>query len=74
LKVPVISLGVPTTLDAATIVIDTLKICNQSNIQEKEIIDKLTLNNFNFIVTPKEIDEQIEAMSEIIGDVLNKTL
>lgn len=74
LGIPVVSLGVPTTLDAATIVIDTLKMCNEANIQEKEIIDKLTLNNFNFIVTPKEIDEQIEAMSEIIGDVLNKTL
>lgn len=74
LKVPVVSLGIPTTLDAATIVIDTLKMCEQDNVDEKEIIDKLTLNNFNFIVTPKEIDELIESMSEIIGDVLNKTL
>ena len=74
LKVPVVSLGVPTTLDAATIVIDTLKLCNQGNVNEKEIIDKLTLNNFNFIVTPKEIDDQIESMSEILGDALNKTL
>ncbi len=74
LNVPVVALGIPTTLDAATIVIDTLKMCNQQNVNEKDIIDKLTLNNFNFIVTPKEIDEQIEAMSEIIGDVLNNTL
>ena len=37
-----------------------------------EIIkDVLMLDNFNFIVTPKEIDELIENMTKIVADGIN---
>ena len=70
LGVPVIGVGIPTVLDAATIVIDTLKVCDVS-ISEDEIVDKMKLNNFNFIVTPKEIDSLIENMTAIVSEGIN---
>lgn len=70
LSVPVIGVGIPTVLDAATIVIDTLNACDV-NISENEIVDKMKLNNFNFIVTPKEIDELIENMTAIVSEGIN---
>jgi len=73
LGIPVIAVGIPTVLDAATIVIDTMNICNIS-IKEEEIIKTMELNNFNFIVTPKEIDELIENMSNIISEGINRII
>lgn len=70
LGVPVIGVGIPTVLDAATIVIDTLNACDVK-ISENEIVDKMKLNNFNFIVTPKEIDELIENMTAIVSEGIN---
>mgnify|MGYP002708073876 FL=1 len=73
LNIPVIGIGVPTVLDAATIVIDTLNACDVS-ISENEIVEKMKLNNFNFIVTPKEIDSLIENMSNIVSEGINMSL
>ena len=73
LNIPVIGVGIPTVLDAATIVIDTLNACNIS-ISENEIVDKMKLNNFNFIVTPKEIDSLIDNMSNIVAEGINLSL
>lgn len=73
LGIPVIGVGVPTVLDAATIVIDTLNSC-QINVSENEIVEKMKLNNFNFIVTPKEIDSLIESMSAIVSEGINMSL
>lgn len=73
LNIPVIGVGIPTVLDAATIVIDTLNACNIS-ISENEIVDKMKLNNFNFIVTPKEIDSLIDNMSNIVAEGINSSL
>ncbi len=73
LGVPVIGVGIPTVLDAATIVIDTLKVCDVT-ISEDEIVDKMKLNNFNFIVTPKEIDSLIENMTTIVSEGINMSL
>jgi spore protease len=73
LGVPVIALGIPTVLDAATIVINTLNLCDVI-ISEDEIIEKMNLNNFNFIVTPKEIDSLIENMTNIVSDSINNSL
>ncbi len=70
LNIPVISIGVPTVLDAATIVIDTLNACEIS-VSENEIVDKMKLNNFNFIVTPKEIDTLIDSMTNIVAEGIN---
>lgn len=73
LGIPVIGIGVPTVLDAATIVIDTLNSC-EINVSENEIVEKMKLNNFNFIVTPKEIDSLIESMSTIVSEGINMSL
>lgn len=73
LGIPVIALGVPTVLDAATIVIEALNICDV-NFSENDIISKMKLNNFNFIVTPKEIDELIDNMSTIISEGINQAV
>ncbi len=70
LNIPVIGVGIPTVLDAATIVIDTLNRCDIS-VPEDEIVDKMKLNNFNFIVTPKEIDSLIDSMSNIVSEGIN---
>lgn len=70
LGIPVIGLGVPTVLDAATIVIDTLNAC-KIEVSEEEILNEMMLNNFNFIVTPKEIDSLIENMATIVSEGIN---
>lgn len=70
LGIPVIGVGIPTVLDAATIVIDTLKACD-IKISEEELVNKMSLNNFNFIVTPKEIDSLIENMTMIVSEGIN---
>lgn len=73
LGVPVIGVGIPTVLDAATIVVDTLKNCD-INIPENEIVNKMKLNNFNFVVTPKEIDSLIENMVLLVSEGINLAL
>ena len=73
LGIPVVGLGVPTVLDAATIVIDTLNSCD-IEIDENKLVDKMQLNNFNFIVTPKEIDSLIDSMTSIVSEGINISL
>lgn len=73
LGIPVIALGVPTVLDAATIVINTLNLCD-IKIEEDTVVEKMNLNNFNFIVTPKEIDTFIENMTNIVSESINTSL
>ena len=79
LGIPVIALGIPTCVDVATITEDGLNLWIDK-LEEKENIDTKILeenNNYeaikeallpsdlNFIVTPKEIDELIENMTEM---------
>lgn len=73
LGIPVIGIGIPTVLDAATIVLDTLKACSV-NVSEDRIVDEMKLNNFNFIVTPKEIDSLIDSMTNIVSEGINVSL
>lgn len=70
LGIPVIGVGIPTVLDAATIVIDTLNVCD-IEVSQDEIVNKMMLNNFNFIVTPKEIDSLIDNMTSIVSEGIN---
>lgn len=70
LGIPVIGVGIPTVLDAATIVIDTLNAC-EIKISEDELVNKMRLNNFDFIVTPKEIDSLIENLTTIVSEGIN---
>ena len=64
LQVPVIAIGVPTVVDAATIVNDALADKAQVNLTE--------LNNM--YVTSKDVDYQIKQISHILCDAINEAL
>lgn len=76
----VIAIGVPTVVDMATItneviekIIDDNSNSNEkrSNERYKKIVD--VLDEKNYIVTPKEIDELMVIMSDIIAKAINLT-
>lgn len=64
LEVPVIAIGVPTVVDAATIVNDAVQGEAPGNLSE--------LNNM--YVTSKDVDYQIKQISHIICDAINEAL
>ncbi len=64
LEVPVIAIGVPTVVDAATIVNDATSGRMPANLTE--------LNNM--YVTSKDVDYQVKQISHIICDALNEAL
>ncbi len=92
--VPVIGVGVPTVIDAATIAADAIDLLiknmkenaggNQGFLEmlkDAEEEDRFLLlkevlgeNVGDFIVTPKDIDEQAEEMSRIIANGINIAL
>lgn len=63
LQVPVLALGVPTVVDAATIVGDALG-------EYPGTLSELS----NMYVTSKDVDSQVQQISHIICDALNKAL
>ena len=83
-------MGVPTVVEAATITSDGLdlfiqKLQEESKSNEylnklkeednyEEIKEALLPKDFNFVVTPKEIDELIENMSKLISYGINMSL
>lgn len=72
----VIALGVPTVVDAATIVADTLtKYMEQSGFSEEDIDKFITevreQQIDNMFVTPKNIDESIKRISYTVSEALN---
>ena len=87
LGVPVVAMGIPTVVEAATIAADSLTLLikkvqeqAQSNdflnkLQEEDkytlIKEVLTPEEYNFIVTPKEIDELIEKMKDVVARGIN---
>ena len=94
LGVPVVAIGIPTVVDAATMVNDTIDlIINEMKEQSKvgsefysllegmETEDKYTLikevlNPYmdNVMVTPKEVDDLINDLSQVIANGLNISL
>lgn len=62
LGVPVIAIGVPTVVDAATIVYD---VCQD--------VDKIPKGIVGMFVTPKNIDETVKNLSYTISEALNMT-
>lgn len=90
LGIPVIAIGIPTVVDLASITndcinlfIDDLQKKAMSNdvlndLKNKdnynEIQEALNVGNYNMIVTPKEIDELIENMKDIISVGINSAL
>lgn len=87
LGVPVIALGIPTVVEAATIAADSLDLFIkklQDNAQSNDYLNQLREEDkyemikevlipedFNFIVTPKEIDDLIENMAEVVATGIN---
>lgn len=87
LNIPVIALGIPTVVESAVLVNDCLnlfitklqedaksndylnKLKEQDNYEE--IKEALIPNDYNMIVTPKEIDELIENMKDIVARGIN---
>ena len=87
LGIPVIAIGIPTVVDLGTIIAEGLdifigklqekaesneylnKLKEQDNYEE--IKEALTPNDYNMIVTPKEIDELIENMKDIVARGIN---
>ena len=77
LGVPVLAIGVPTVVDAATIVGDALREMERENdsalLQNREHPQALSGLN-NMYVTGKDIDETILYLSEIVSDGINRAL
>lgn len=72
----VISLGVPMVVDMATITNDALNKIENTTDEKNERYKKIaeTLDTENYIVTPKDIDELIEIMANIISKSINETM
>ena len=90
LGIPVIAIGIPTVVETAVLVNDCLdifigklqeeaksndylnKLKEQDNYEE--IKDALLPSDYNLIVTPKEIDDLIENMSDIVAMGINQSM
>lgn len=72
----VIAIGVPTVVDAATIVADTLtNYMQKSGFEEHDIFSFISEVNGvemdNMFVTPKDIDESVKRISYTISEAIN---
>lgn len=78
LGIPVIAIGVPTVVDAATIVSDAFeKMMRQTGEEPLEIQDELLSGLgelYNMYVTGKDVDYEIRQISHIICNALNCAL
>ena len=90
LGIPVIAVGIPTVVETAVLVNDCLdllieKLQNEAksndmlnNMKEadnyEEIKEALIPNDYNLIVTPKEIDDLIENMKDVVSEGINGSL
>lgn len=87
LNIPVIAIGIPTVVESAVLVNDCLNLFIEKLQQEaksnqylnelkendnyEEIKDSLVPNDYNMIVTPKEIDTLIENMKDVVAQGIN---
>ncbi len=90
LGIPVIALGIPTVVELATLVSDGIDIFIknlqekaqsndylnnlQQNDKYEEVKEALNIGDYNMIVTPKEIDDLIENMKDIVARGINQTI
>lgn len=70
LGVPVIAIGVPTVVDAATLAADLLEESGMGHFDEEKLRD----GQENMMVTPREIDQQVRDLSKVIGYGINWAL
>lgn len=74
LQVKVIGIGVPTVVDAATIVHDSMAhlLDTLEETEQKEFLDEMIAPNlYSMFVTPKDVDETIKYLSFMISEGLN---
>ncbi|MCI8273278.1 MAG: GPR endopeptidase [Clostridia bacterium] len=87
LGIPVIAIGIPTVVELATLVSDGIDIFIdrlqekaesneylnrlQENDKYEEVKEALNVGDYNMIVTPKEIDELIENMKDVVARGIN---
>ena len=70
LGVPVVSIGIPTVVDAATLAVDLLEEAGVEHVDG----DKLRGNRQNMMVTPQDIDQQVRDLSMVVGYGINWAL
>ena len=74
LQVKVIGIGVPTVVDASTIVHDSMAhlLDALEETEQKEFLDEMIAPNlYSMFVTPKDVDETIKYLSFMISEGLN---
>ncbi|MCI8443753.1 MAG: GPR endopeptidase [Clostridia bacterium] len=90
LGIPVVAIGIPTVVETAVLVNDSLDLFIQKLQDEaksndylnqlkqednyQEIKEALLPKDYNLIVTPKEIDDLIENMKDIVAQGINRSL
>ena len=87
LGIPVVAIGIPTVVELATLVSDGIDIFIdrlqekaesneylnqlQQNDKYEEVKEALNVGEYNMIVTPKEIDDLIENMKDVVARGIN---
>ncbi|MBP5288698.1 MAG: GPR endopeptidase [Clostridia bacterium] len=71
LGVPVISVGVPTVVDAATLAADVIRDYAGSEAAPENLRAAFGKTELNFFVTPKETDQVIRRLGALIGYAVN---
>lgn len=69
LGVPVIALGIPTVVDAATLAADLLEESGVEHVDERRLRE-----NGTFMVTTRDIDQQVRDLSKVVGYGINWAL
>lgn len=72
LGVPVIALGVPTVVDAVTLVSDL--VCPEDEREQENLRDKVSPKGRSMVVTPKEVDLLVERASKLLSLSINMAL
>ncbi|MCI8910518.1 MAG: GPR endopeptidase [Oscillibacter sp.] len=70
LGVPVLAIGVPTVVDAATLAADLLEESGLPEVDE----ERLRGSGQNLMVTPRDIDQQVRDLAKVIGFGINWAL
>lgn len=77
LGVPVISIGVPMVVDAVSLAFDVMKKASEiftADEIENKVFNSLKEEELNYMVTPKEIDNIINHISNVIANGINLAL
>lgn len=71
LGVPVVSIGIPTVVDAVTVVWDMMVLNNQ---EREELSKKIQPGGSAMMVTPREVDQLIERGAKVLSMAVNRAL